>query len=105
MLEPVTRAFLRIPFLYQKVVATSPITALISTKLPSTALAVVHLDGSLDWMLAGKALLAWTGQTLSVRPTLDRRMVNTRLHTSTASADPSRASRTGVAQKSPVEAC
>ncbi|CAF9920315.1 MAG: Altered inheritance of mitochondria protein 24, mitochondrial [Heterodermia speciosa] len=74
MLEPVTRAFLRIPFLYQKVVATSPITALISTKLPSTALAVVHLDGSLDWMLAGKALLAWTGQTLSVRPTLDRRM-------------------------------
>ncbi|KAL8797594.1 MAG: hypothetical protein Q9195_000411 [Heterodermia aff. obscurata] len=74
MLEPVTRAFLRIPFLYQKVVSTSPITALISTKSTSTALAVVHLDGSLDWMLAGKALLAWTGQTLSVRPTLNRRM-------------------------------
>ncbi|KAG7008997.1 altered inheritance of mitochondria protein 24 [Physcia stellaris] len=73
-LEPFTRALLRIPFIYQRISATSAINALISTKSTSTSLAVVHLDGSLDWILAGKALLAWTGQTLTVRPTVNRRM-------------------------------
>ena len=75
MLEPFRRAVLRIPFLYQKIASTTPLTALISPRTPSTSLAVVHLDGSRDWMLAGKALLAWTGQTLSVRPTINRKMV------------------------------
>ena len=77
ILEPFRRAVLRIPFLYQRIASTTPIKALISTKSSERSLAVVHLDGTLDWMLAGKALLAWTGQTLSVRPTLNRQMVHT----------------------------
>ena len=36
----------------------------------------VNLDGTLDWMIAGKALLAWTGQTLAITPTLSRNMVS-----------------------------
>lgn len=37
----------------------------------------VNLDGTLDWMVTGKALLAWTGQTLSITPTSNRTMVST----------------------------
>ena len=37
----------------------------------------VNLDGTLDWMITGKALLAWTGQTLSVTPIINRNMVST----------------------------
>ena len=37
----------------------------------------VNLDGTLDWMITGKALLAWTGQTLSVTPVMNRNMVST----------------------------
>ena len=59
-----------------KLASTSPITALISTKSPVTSFAVVHLDGTVDWMVAQKrALLAWTGHTLSISPTLNRKMV------------------------------
>ena len=36
----------------------------------------INLDGTLDWMVTGKALLAWTGQTLSITPVLDRKMVS-----------------------------
>ena len=32
------------------------------------------MDGTTDWMLAGPSLLAWTGQTLSVRPTANLKM-------------------------------
>ncbi|MCJ1482693.1 Altered inheritance of mitochondria protein 24, mitochondrial [Schaereria dolodes] len=75
MLGPVRRVILGIPFLYQKLASTSPITALISTKSPVTSFAVVHLDGTVDWMVAQKrALLAWTGHTLSISPTLNRKM-------------------------------
>lgn len=35
----------------------------------------VNLDGTLDWMVVGKALLAWTGQTLSITPSVNRSMV------------------------------
>ena len=35
----------------------------------------VNLDGTLDWMITGKALLAWTGQTLSITPSVNRNMV------------------------------
>ncbi|CAD6579722.1 MAG: Altered inheritance of mitochondria protein 24, mitochondrial [Alectoria sarmentosa] len=74
ILEPFRRAFLRIPFLYQRISSTTPITALISTKASHTSMTTVNLDGTLDWMIGGKALLAWTGQTLSITPSGDRNM-------------------------------
>ena len=74
LLEPFSRTLLRIPFLYQKIISTTPVTALISTKASNTAITVVHLDGTTDWMLAGRSLLAWSGQTLSVRPTANLKM-------------------------------
>ncbi|KAL2072366.1 hypothetical protein VTL71DRAFT_11709 [Oculimacula yallundae] len=75
VLEPFRRAALGIPFLYQKISSTSPITALISTKSPLTSFTVLHLNGTVDWMVAQrKALLAWTGHTLSVSPTVNRGM-------------------------------
>lgn len=74
--EPFRRAPLGIPFLYQKLSSTSPITALISSKSPVTTFAVVHLDGRLDWLVARRqALLAWTGHALSVSPRVNTEMV------------------------------
>jgi len=74
-LEPLRRAALGIPFFYQKITSASPITALISTKSPITSFAVVHLDGTIDWMVTQRrALLAWTGQTLSISPTFNRHL-------------------------------
>lgn len=35
----------------------------------------VSLDGTLDWMITGRALLAWTGQTLYITPSVNRKMV------------------------------
>ena len=67
MLNPLTRAPFGVPFLYQRISATSPITALISTKSPTTTFTVLHLDGTTDWMVSQRnALLAWTGHTLGV---------------------------------------
>jgi Mitochondrial biogenesis AIM24 len=75
VLEPFRRAALGIPFLYQRISSTSPLTALISTKSPFTSFTVLHLNGTVDWMVAQrKALLAWTGHTLSVSPTVNRGM-------------------------------
>ncbi|KAK8242179.1 mitochondrial biogenesis AIM24-domain-containing protein [Phyllosticta capitalensis] len=72
LLEPVSRAPLGIPFLYQKISSASPITALISAKSPVTSFAVVHLDGRLDWLVAQRnGLLAWTGHSLAVKPRLN----------------------------------
>ncbi|KAF4989418.1 hypothetical protein FGRMN_9143 [Fusarium graminum] len=66
ILNPITRAFLGVPFLYQRISATTPITALISTRSPTTSFTVLHLDGTTDWMVSQRnALLAWTGHTLS----------------------------------------
>ncbi|KAM5352062.1 hypothetical protein ACJ41O_004785 [Fusarium nematophilum] len=66
ILNPITRAFLGVPFLYQRISATTPITALVSTKSPTTTFTVLHLDGTTDWMVSQRnALLAWTGHTLS----------------------------------------
>lgn len=66
ILNPITRALLGVPFLYQRITATTPVTALISTKSANTTFTVLHLDGTTDWMLAQRnALLAWTGHTLS----------------------------------------
>lgn len=75
LLEPFRRLVGGIPFLYQRVSSTSPATALISPKPTVTSLAVVHLDGTTDWMVIGQSLLAWTGQTLSVKPTINTKMV------------------------------
>lgn len=74
ILEPFRRALLRIPFLYQRISSTTPITALISTKASHTSMTTVNLDGTLDWMITGKALLAWTGQTLSITPSMNRNL-------------------------------
>ncbi|KAG9231435.1 mitochondrial biogenesis AIM24-domain-containing protein [Amylocarpus encephaloides] len=75
ILEPFRRAALGIPFLYQRISSTSPITALISTRSPLTSFTVLHLNGTVDWVVAQrKALLAWTGHTLSVSPSLNRAM-------------------------------
>lgn len=69
ILEPISRAPLGVPFLYQRITSTTPITALISTKSPTTTFTVLHLDGTTDWMVSQRsALLAWTGHTLAVTP-------------------------------------
>lgn len=74
VLNPVRRALVGIPFLYQRVTSTSPINALISTRSPLTTFAILQLDGTTDWKLAQrKSLLAWTGNTLSVTPSLNTR--------------------------------
>ncbi|KKK20110.1 mitochondrial protein [Aspergillus rambellii] len=72
VLEPFRRAPVGVPFLYQKISSASPVTALISVRSPVTSFAVVHLNGSVDWMVAQKrALLAWTGRSLNIRPTIN----------------------------------
>ncbi|KAM3431525.1 hypothetical protein NHJ13734_007268 [Beauveria thailandica] len=69
ILNPLTRAPLGVPFLYQRISAASPVTALISTKSPTTTFSVIHLDGTTDWLVTQRnALLAWTGHTLSPSP-------------------------------------
>ncbi|KND92956.1 Altered inheritance of mitochondria protein 24, mitochondrial, partial [Tolypocladium ophioglossoides CBS 100239] len=73
LLNPLTRALFGVPFLYQRISATTPITALISTKSPTTTFTVLHLDGTTDWMVAQRnALLAWTGHTLSLSSRMQR---------------------------------
>lgn len=63
------------PFLYQKLTSTSPITALISTKSATTTFSVLHLDGTTDWMVSQRsALLAWTGHTLAVTPRIQSKL-------------------------------
>lgn len=59
-----------------QVSSASPVTALVSVRSPVTSFAVVRLDGSVDWMIAQRrALLAWTGRTLTVRPTINTNLV------------------------------
>ncbi|KAK2061712.1 hypothetical protein LY76DRAFT_590125 [Colletotrichum caudatum] len=73
ILSPFTRAFLGVPFLYQRISSSTPLTALISTKSANTTFSVLHLDGTTDYMVSQRnALLAWTGHTLSVSPRVSR---------------------------------
>ncbi|KAF6812830.1 altered inheritance 24 [Colletotrichum musicola] len=73
ILSPFTRAFLGVPFLYQRISSSTPLTALISTKSPTTTFSVLHLDGTTDYMITQRnALLAWTGHTLSISPRISR---------------------------------
>ncbi|KAF7510039.1 hypothetical protein GJ744_007143 [Endocarpon pusillum] len=75
VLAPLRRALVGIPFLYQRLTTTTPITALISPKSTSTSLAVLHLTGTTDWKISQrKALLAWTGNSLVLTPSLNRRL-------------------------------
>lgn len=69
VLEPFRRAPVGIPFLYQKISSTTPVTALVSTKSPISSIVTVNLDGRQDWVISQRqALLAWTGHTLSLKP-------------------------------------
>ncbi|KAH9905704.1 mitochondrial biogenesis AIM24-domain-containing protein [Xylariomycetidae sp. FL2044] len=75
ILSPFTRALTGVPFLYQRITSTTPLTALISTKSPTTTFSVLHLDGTTDWIVAQRsALLAWTGHTLAVTPRIQSRL-------------------------------
>lgn len=78
-LNPIRRALVGIPFLYQRITSTEPISLLISptrhASSPDTSLAILHLDGTTDWRLAQRrALVAWTGKTLNVTPTINTRL-------------------------------
>ncbi|KUI56392.1 Altered inheritance of mitochondria protein 24, mitochondrial [Cytospora mali] len=73
LLSPVSHALLGMPFLYQRISSTTPVTALIATKSPNTTFSVLHLDGTTDWQIAQRnALLAWTGHTLTITPRIQR---------------------------------
>ncbi|KAI1807507.1 mitochondrial biogenesis AIM24-domain-containing protein [Daldinia bambusicola] len=75
LLSPFTRAITGVPFLYQRISSTTPLTALISTKSPTTTFTVLHLDGTTDWMVTQRsALLAWTGHSLNVTPRIQTRL-------------------------------
>ncbi|TQS35301.1 hypothetical protein Golomagni_04283 [Golovinomyces magnicellulatus] len=73
ILEPFRRSLLGVPFLYQRISSTSPITALISTKSSITSFTVLSLNGTIDWIISQPmALIAWTGQNLSISPKLNK---------------------------------
>lgn len=75
LLSPLRRALLGVPFLYQRISSTTPITALVATKCPTTTFSVLRLDGTTDWLVAQRAaLLAWTGHTLSPSPRVQTRL-------------------------------
>ncbi|KAI4861670.1 mitochondrial biogenesis AIM24-domain-containing protein [Hypoxylon rubiginosum] len=75
LFSPFTRAVTGVPFLYQRITSTTPLTALISTKSPTTTFSVLRLDGTTDWMVAQRsALLAWSGHTLTVTPRVQYRL-------------------------------
>ncbi|KAF8459511.1 mitochondrial biogenesis AIM24-domain-containing protein [Terfezia claveryi] len=75
MLGPLRRAALGIPFLYQKIISTTPLTCLVSTNTPYTSFVVVRLEGTVDWMVVQrKALLAWCGHSIQVKPKVNRKL-------------------------------
>ncbi|RPA84477.1 hypothetical protein BJ508DRAFT_303931 [Ascobolus immersus RN42] len=75
MLQPFRRSLLRLPFLYQKITSSSPLTCLVSTNSTVSSFAVVKLDGAVDWIVAQrKAILAWTGESLAIKPRINRQM-------------------------------
>ena len=74
-LNPIRRALVGIPFVYQRVTSTTPISILITPKSTNTTLSILQLDGTQDWKLAQRAaLLAWTGSNLSVTPTISSKL-------------------------------
>ncbi|BDD55639.1 Altered inheritance of mitochondria protein 24, mitochondrial [Monascus purpureus] len=72
ILEPTRRAIFGVPFLYQKISSATPVNALVSVRSPLTSFTVLHLNGSVDWMIAQRrALLAWSGRSLTIRPKIN----------------------------------
>lgn len=75
LLNPLPRAAFGVPFLYQRISSTTPITALISSRSPTTTFSVLHLDGTTDWIVSQRnALLAWTGHTLTLSSQMQRKL-------------------------------
>ncbi len=75
-LSPFRRALLGVPFLYQRVASTIPLSLLIGIRTPNTSFTVLNLDGRSDWIITQKnGLVAWTGQSLIVKLSLNTRMV------------------------------
>ncbi|KAG5999884.1 Altered inheritance of mitochondria protein 24, mitochondrial [Claviceps lovelessii] len=75
LLNPLPRAAFGVPFLYQRISSTTPITALIASKSPTTTFSVLHLDGTTDWIVSQRnALLAWTGHTLTLSSRIQRKL-------------------------------
>lgn len=69
VLSPLRRFLKHIPFLYQKITSTTPLTCIISTNTPNTTFCVLALDGTADWKLTQpEALLAWSGHSIVVKP-------------------------------------
>lgn len=62
--------------MFFQVSSATPVTALISVRSPTTSFAVVDVNGSVDWMVAQRrALLAWTGRSLTIKPTINTNLV------------------------------
>lgn len=62
--------------MFSQVSSASPVTALISVRSPNTSFAVVDVNGSVDWMVAQRrALLAWTGRSLTIKPSINTNLV------------------------------
>ena len=75
-LSPLARLPLGIPFLYQRVISTSPMGLLIGSRSSQASFAIVDMDGRLDWKVVQRnGLLAWVGSSLMVEPTINPRMV------------------------------
>ena len=69
------------PFLYQRITSTSPLTVLIGSRSTNTTFSLLHLDGTTDWIIAQRnALLAWTGHNLTPTPRLQRALLTSPLH-------------------------
>jgi uncharacterized protein (AIM24 family) len=69
LLSPLTRLPLGIPFLYQRITSSSPTTALLATRSSHTSFSILHLDGTIDWIVSQRnALVAWTGHSLQASP-------------------------------------
>lgn len=84
-LNPIRRALIGIPFLYQRLTSTTPVSLLISPKSTNETLTILQLDGTQDWNLSQRAaLLAWTGSNLNVKPTITPRLSLAHWGTSTA---------------------
>lgn len=56
------------PFLYQKLQAREPFTALIGSRASATSFAIVELDGRSDWIIFNReSLLAWCGVQAQIK--------------------------------------
>ena len=74
-LNPIRRALIGIPFLYQATTSTTPVSLLITPKSTNSTISVLQLDGTQDWKIAQRAaLLAWTGSSLNITPSISQKL-------------------------------